>query len=70
MGLINTAIGALALLVSCSVIWGFIFVLQVVTKSLGRDDSLYVLSAVPLLIFSYLLGEGIHALRKEHRKLH
>jgi hypothetical protein len=68
MGLVNTVIGAIALAVGGGAIWGILFVLELLVKSLGVNVFQYVLAAPLVLFISYLLGDGIQANRKRHSK--
>ena len=68
MGLIHTVIGAIALAAIGGGVWGLLFVIELLVKSMGVNVFQYVLAAPLVLFISYFLGYGIHENRKSHRK--
>lgn len=68
MGAVHTVIGAIALAVGGGVVWGLLFMIELLNKSMGPDVFQYVLAAPLVLIISYLVGYGIHENRKDHRR--
>lgn len=68
MGLIYTAVGALALTVGGGLVWGIFIVLELLTRSLSLNVLQYVVPAPVVIFFCYLLGNAILENRKESRR--
>lgn len=68
MGLIHTVTGAIAFALIGGAMWGILFVIELLVKTMGVNVFQYVLAAPLVLFISYLLGYGIHENRKGHRK--
>lgn len=51
MGAVHTVVGAVALAVGGGMVWGILFVLELLVKSMGPNVMQYILAA-PLILFS------------------